>query len=304
MRRAPDLSIRLAVAVAVLIWGHAFLWMRIAGAEASAAFVAGARAWIGAAAVLLVALLWRRRPPMRRAVLPWCVWIGVVSVAIPFALFAWAAQRLPSGVVGVYVAAVPLIVLPLAHALSSTLDLNERLSREKIAGVAIGAIGVAALFGPESLSNLRSGDAVAQLGCLLAALALAVGAISIRAMPETEPVGATLVQLLTAMMLLTPFAWATAPIEPLSTSAWAALAALGVGATGVAIMIRVYVISTAGPVYFSIVGYLLPVVALAAGAVWAGERFTPLDLLGATLILVGVGVTRGAVRALFGPSAR
>lgn len=298
MRRAPDASIHFSVAAAVLLWSHAFLWMKVAGAEMDAAFVAGARVMIGAATVIVIAAALRRSPPMRWPVVGWCGLISVLSVALPFALLAWAAQRLPSGVVGLFLAGIPLIVLPLAHALSPVLGLNERLSARKPVGILVGAAGVLAVFGPESFANLQSSDTLAQLACLAAAACYALGSISIRAMPQTEPIGASVAQLTFASLLLAPFAWSAAPTQEISVESWAALAALGVGATGLAMILRVYVISTAGPVFFSAAGYLVPLCALLAGWFWADERFETLDLIGAALILGGVAIAQGLVGGL------
>lgn len=299
MRRPPDAGTYTALAVMVAVWGGAFLLMKIGARHADPVFVAGARTWIGAAFVTAAATLLARRLPTERRILAWCALAGLLSVVIPFIAFAWAAARLPSGVVGLFIAVIPLVILPLSHVLSDALDLNERMTVEKAAGVLIGAAGVALIFGPGVFANLGSSDAIAQLVCLLGAISLAAGAISIRAMPKTDPIGAAAAQLLFGSVIVAPFALSTAPdLTAMPLEGWAALTALGALASGLAIILRVYVISTAGPVFMSTTGYLVPLAAVLIGWLIAGERFTSGDLAGGALVLLGVAVSRGAARAV------
>lgn len=291
-----------AVVFLVLVWGTAFFAMKVAVAEAAPSFVAGARTWFGAAAVMGAALLLGRRLPTDRRVWAWCAFIGMLSIALPFSLLAWAAQHTESGVIGVYMAVIPLVILPLAHVLSPTLGLGEIMTLEKAIGVLIGFLGVMCLFGFEGLSALGTASAQAQLACLGAALAYAFGSISIRAMPRADPIVVAGLQLCFGALYIAPFAVLAWPSEPLSFGVWSAILILGLGATGAAMTLRVYVIGEKGPVYLSTVGYLVPLTALATGALFGAEQFGASDMLGAALIFAGLAVSRGALTRLLAPS--
>ncbi len=302
MRRAPDVWSYAALAALALVWGHAFLFMKIAGSELSPEAVAAARAAIGGLAVAGVALLLARAPPRRSRVYAFSAWIGLVGVAAPFALLAFATQRVPSGVVGVYMSTVALFVAPLAHVLSPALRLDDRLTPTRAFGLGVGAVGVACVFGLDTLLRLGDADAIGQLAALAAALCYAVASISIRAMPEGDPIPVAGIQLGVGALLLAPFILPGAAAAPdwsaLSWAVWAALLALSVAATGFAMVLRVYVIATVGSIFLSSVGYLVTLVALFAGWAFAGESFSAADLLGAALIVLGVAIAQGLLKSL------
>lgn len=298
----PNARVYGALGLMVVVWGFAFLLMKIATQEAAPGFVAGARAAIAAgAAGLAVLLLGRSRLPPR-ALWPWCALIGFLGVSAPFAFLTWAAPRLPSGVVGVYMAAVPLFVLPLAHFLSPVFGLGERMTAAKALGVTIGAAGVAVLFGPQRFADLGRADALASAACLAAALCLAMSAVAIRALPETrgraDPVGVAFLQLAFGAAFLAPLAIPAAPSAGLSIETWAVLLALGIAVTALPTALRVYVITNAGAVFMSTAGYLVPITALVVGWSLGGERFAPREILGAVTILIGVGIAQNAHRRL------
>ena len=83
-----------------------------------------------------------------------------------------------------------------------------------------------------------------------------------------------------------------------STDVWLALIAGGVGASAIALTLRGYVNATAGPVFMSITNYLVPLTAVLLGWAFGGEVLHAKDALAAALILAGVAVSRGALRAL------
>jgi len=74
--------------------------------------------------------------------------------------------------------------------------------------------------------------------------------------------------------------------------ATAALLALGVIGTGVAYVINYRIITDDGPILASTVTYLLPVVAVLAGAMVLDEQITAFLVLGVAVVLLGVALTR------------
>src|SRR3546814_8489637 len=53
---------------------------------------------LGLGALVLLPFLWRSRAHFPRALWPKLALIGAINSAVPFILFAWAAQRAPAGV--------------------------------------------------------------------------------------------------------------------------------------------------------------------------------------------------------------
>ena len=78
------------------IWGASFLFMRIGAADFGPFPLVEVRLTMGA--LVLLPFLWRERLRFT-APLRWrLAGIGVINAAIPFALFAWGAERAPAGI--------------------------------------------------------------------------------------------------------------------------------------------------------------------------------------------------------------
>ena len=75
--------------------------------------------------------------------------IGGLSSAVPFSLLAWGQQYVTSGFAGVSMAAVALIVLPLAH---FTVP-GEQMTPRKTVGFLIGFVGVVILIGAQAFQT-------------------------------------------------------------------------------------------------------------------------------------------------------
>lgn len=272
------------VAALVLIWGSTFLLVKIALVEAPPMIVALARAGLGALVVLPYTLLSGHGLPQGASRWVASGLVGVFSLTIPLTLLCWAQLTVPSGVAGIYMAAIPLFILPLAHLFSP----GESMTLHKLAGFAIGFVGVVLLIGPEAVRQLGSASVMAQLACLGASLSYACGSIAIRRSPKMDPIAMAAGSLIVGSLLLIPFCLSQWPQETFSVSVWGILIWIGAVATGLSMVLRVKVISTAGSVFMSVAGYFVPVTALVIGAVFAGEVIEPLDAVACLLILCGV----------------
>ena len=78
------------------IWGSSFLFMRIAAKDFGPLPLVEVRLLAGV--VILLPFLWRARARITRAHWPRFALIGALNSAIPFALFAWGAERAPAGI--------------------------------------------------------------------------------------------------------------------------------------------------------------------------------------------------------------
>jgi len=272
------------LAALIMIWGTTFYLVKLAVAEVHPFTVAASRVWLAAVFVVPFALLTRRTIPDKGAQWLGCAAVGIFSLAIPLNLMTWAQQVVPSGIAGVYMAAIPLFVLPLAHIFS----IGERMTVRKLIGFVVGFAGVLMLIGFETLAQLGSADGTAQLACLGAAMSYAVGSIMIRNAPKTDPIAMSAIALVIAAILTAPLASIAWPDSLPSPSIIAVLVWVGAVSTGLAMILRVSVISTAGSVFMSIAGYFVPITALAVGAIFGGEVVSVTDAIACALILCGV----------------
>ncbi len=285
--RAPTIASYIMVAALVLIWGNTFLMVKFALAEASALQVACARILVGAMAVIPFAILSGRAMP--RGAWRWigAGSIGIFTLALPMTLLSWAQQTVPSGITGVYMAVIPLLVLPLAHVFSP----GEVMTRTKTTGFAIGFIGVLMLLGWDTLTSIGSASAAGQLACLGAALSYAIGSIMTRRTPTTDPIALSALGFAFAAILMLPYGIREWP-EPgsLSMTTWAILIGIGVVSSGIAMILRTTIITSVGSVFMSSVGYLVPITALIAGITFGGETLGWTDALACGLILSGLAI--------------
>jgi drug/metabolite transporter (DMT)-like permease len=88
---------------------------------------------------------------------------------------------------------------------------------------------------------------------------------------------------------------------PQSALGWLSVVWLGALGTGVAYLLFFRIMERWGATRTTMVTYVIPVVAIALGFIFLGERLRPLELAGAALIIVGVVLVNGNVgqRPLF-----
>lgn len=282
-----------------LVWGATFMVQDLALDHMTPFWIAAAR--IGFAAMLTVAI-WRalRLPLWRSAERRWgiLIFISCTSAAIPFMALAWAQQFVTSGFVGVSMAAVALIVLPLAHFMVP----GERLSWRKVSGFVIGFVGVAVLMGPGAFTSTGAGmEPWGRLACLFAAANYALSSILMRRLPPIDPIGLSAMNLVFGSCLVIPLALAREGLPPMpAPEGLALLALLGLVPTAGANLLRVLVIRSAGPVFMSLVNYMVPLWSVAFGLLLLAEPFRWSLIAAMVLILAGVFISQwGPLRRLF-----
>lgn len=303
MNETPQITAAswLMVATLGLTWGGTFLVMEIALLGMTPFWLAAGR--IGFAALLMLAIwgtMGRRlfKAPVARSGWAIVALIGALSSAVPFMLLAWGQQFVTSGFAGVSMAAVALIVLPLAHFLVP----GERFTLRKGIGFVIGFIGVCILIGAQAFES--SGIALepaGRLACLSAAFCYATSSVLMRRLPQVDPIGLATVLLCIGAILLIPLAFIVEGMpSALDTRTLTAVVFLGLIPTAGASLLRVLVIRSAGPVFMSLTAYQVPVWSVVLGAAILGEPLPSSLLLAMALILCGVAIIQyGPLRRLF-----
>lgn len=268
------------------IWGASFMFMRVAAPEFGAAPLVELRLALGA--LVLLPMLWRARAQFPRALWPKLALIGAINSAVPFALFAWAAQRAPAGV-----GAITNAMAVLFTALVGFLFFGERIGVRRAGALLAGFAGVVVLASGKTAGASIGGAVVA--GCS-AAFLYGVGVHLVkRHLTGLPPMAVAAATLGTAALLMLPFALAQWPQHAVPGRAWFAAGMLGVLCTGIAYGLYYRLIKRVGPGRAVTVTYLVPL--FAVGWAWAllGEPLTvPMAISGA-LILGSVAMSqRGA----------
>ncbi|MGV6805917.1 MAG: DMT family transporter [Ruegeria sp.] len=285
----PDIRDWSGVIALGLIWGGTFMVVAMALEGYGPITVATARTTLGAIMLLALMGMTGRRLPTPTPGLAWAViLIGVLSTALPFVLLSWGQQYVPSAFAGLSMAAIPLMVLPLAHFFS-----DEPLNARRFFGVTLGFSGALVLIGP-GLTQLGSGtEPLAQLACIGAAFCYSVASILTRRCPPVDPVVLSALTLVVGAVILVPIMLATEGLPaPHGARATLALIVLGLVPTAFATLLRVSIIRSAGSVFMTLVNYQVPVWSMIFGA-WILSEALPLRFYVAlTLILTGMAISQ------------
>ena len=302
MTQPPEITRKswLMVATLGIVWGSTFLVIEMALEGITPFWLAAAR--ISFASVLMTAI-WASRGFVLftdRTSQNWpnLIIIGALSSAVPFILLSWGQQFVTSGFAGVSMAAVALIVLPLAHFLVP----GEHLTLRKVFGFLLGFVGVVLLIGGQTFESTgASMEIFGRFACLGAACCYALSSVLVRRLPPIDPIGLATILLIIGAFIVLPAAWIAEGPPPIPTGrTLLILAILGLVPTAAANLLRVLVIRSAGPTFMSLTNYLVPVWSVLLGALILNEPLPPSLLLALGLILAGVGLSQyGALKRLF-----
>lgn len=265
------------------VWGSSFLFMRVAAPAFGPYALVELRLALGAMVLLPFLWLARARFPLRRW--PMLVAIGVINSALPFLLFAWAAQRAPAAIGAIANAMTVLFTALVAFAF-----FGEKIGARRATALVVGFVGVLVLATGKA-GGLSVGPAA--LAGASASLLYGIGYNLVkRHMGDLPPAASAAATLGSAALLLAPFAWSHWPATPVPARAWACAATLGVVCTGLAFLMYYRLIQRIGPARASTVTYLIPV--FGALLAWAilDEPLTWTMLLAGVLILGSVAFSQ------------
>lgn len=275
------------VALAAL-WGAAFIFMRVAAPVLGAAWTAELRVLLGGLALLA----WLRLggfDPGLRAHWRFYLLVGGVGIAAPFALYSFAAIHAPASLLAIVNATSPIFGLAWNASFR-----DERVTRRKTAGLALGIAGVALIARPDGIAmDPLFGWAVA---AALAACCLygVVGVLIKRFARGASPRGMAAGNQLAAAVVLIPLLPFVPPLAAPSALVLANVIALALLASGVAFVLYFRLIADVGATRALTVTYLIPLFGILWGWLFLGEALPASALAGGLLILAGtVLVTRG-----------
>lgn len=263
------------------IWGASFLFMRIAAPAFGPLPLVELR--VGLGALVLMPFLWKARASFGPGLWPKLALLGVLNSAVPFALFAWAAQRAPAGI-----GAITNSMSVLFTALVAFLFYGERIGVRRAVALFTGFAGVVVLA-----SGKTGGEGVAWAAAAgtTAAFLYGIGVNMVKrhlaGLPASAVAAATLS--CSALMML-PFAIATWPTQPIGARPWLAAASLGVVCTGLAFAVYYRLIQRIGPARAVTVTYSVPLFGVAWAWLLLDEPLTPSMLIAGTLILGSVAL--------------
>ncbi len=279
----------LLLALLIMFWGTAFLFITLSLASFSPIGIVAMRVMLGAL-VLYSVLKWQglHLPKEWRAWLLFALF-SLVGNILPFYFISLGQQHVSSGMAGLLMALMPLLTMMLAH----YCIVGESLNRYKVLGFFLGLMGVGIILAPSLSIGLLDHTLVGSVLILLAVVCYSVNAILIKRLPKFNPIVAGSGVLLSASVLMLPlWLYYDKPwLEEYSTSSVISLLWLGIGPTGIATLVYFTVLERTGPTFLSNINYCIPVVAYFAGVSMLGESLEWQSILGLVCIMIGIALT-------------
>jgi drug/metabolite transporter (DMT)-like permease len=285
IHRAWQTSFEIALLGA--IWGASFMFMRVAAKDFGAAPLVFVRLALGA--LILLPFLWRERGAFSAALWPRLALIGAINSAIPFTLFAWAAQHAPAGV-----GAITNSMAVLFAALVAFLFYGETIGLRRGIALVIGFVGVIVLASGK-VAGASIGLPVA--AGTTAALLYGIGANLVKryltGLPPTAVAAATLS---CAALLTAPFAIMQWPDHAIPVKSLWSVALLGVLCTGFAFVVFYRLIARIGASRAATTTYLVPLFGVGWAWLLLGEALTLNMAVAGVLILGSVVLSQRPAR--------
>ena len=283
-------KVLVAFASIYLIWGSTFLAIRIAIDTLPPLLMCAVRL-LSAGLMLLVwaratGARWPKGDELRNAAI-----VGLLLPAIGNASVTLGTTHVPSGLVALLVATIPLWI-----ALFGSFGRDAvRPSAQAIAGLAMGFAGIALLLGP-ALAHAAQAEFPAAWALIPigGALSWSWGSLwSRRVRMPGSPLASTGVGMLAGgafLLLVSAVAGEFARFDP-SRVTWASgasLAYLSLFGSVVGFSAYLYLLRHVPPALVATYAFVNPIVAMALGWMFAHERLSPRSLSAAALVLVAV----------------
>ena len=219
-------------------------------------------------------------------------WLAIVGNVLPFFLISWGQIEVDSSLAGILMAVMPLATMMLAHFFVH----GEHLTVPKIAGFVLGFTGVVILIGPSAVGQFSTApqQLFAQLAILGGAFCYALNSIIARHAPRLPAaVSSTGILIIgsilsTVLALITEHPW-TASVDAIAV---ASVIFLGIFTTALATVVYMELVQTAGPSFFALTNYLVPVLAVIFGALFLGEVLEWRAIAALVLVLLGIFISQ------------
>ena len=273
------------------IWGGSFLFMRVAANTFGPAYLIEFRVAFAAIALLLIAFYLKKKLAFTKHIKHFFI-IGLFNSAVPFLLFAYAAQTLNASTLAILNSTAPIW-----GALIGFVWYRSPLTAKAILGMMIGIGGVAVLVGLDS--SIIGREATLPIGAsLMASFSYGIATNYTKNAPQVPAFDNAHGSMWAAVIWVLPLLpFLPMRAEPTSIE-WSSVVALGVVCTGLAYLLYFRLVSEIGPASALTVTFLVPVFGILWGYLILGEPVGFNTIIGTILVLSGTMLVTG-----FSPAA-
>ena len=287
MRESKSLDYILLTVLA-LIWASAFFNIKIATYSYGPLTIAFLRIFFGAIPVILLCYFKKIKIEAFSKDWYWFASIGVINLVIPFFLIAYGVQKVQSNLAAILMASTPLTAAAMAHFFTK----NEKINLIKSSGILIGFSGIIFLFSDNILISKE--NFLSAILILIGSTFYVIGGLL------TLKISGKRNENVTASILI----WGTIVLMPISLfieQPWTftpridstiSLIYLGVFSTGVAWLLRFYILKHNGLVFQSQVAYLIPIFGVILGFLILNEEITPKVIISLIAVIIGIYIVK------------
>jgi drug/metabolite transporter (DMT)-like permease len=262
-----------------LIWGIPYLLIKVSVEYLSPEVIIFLRVFL-AAMILMPVVIKRSYLRQLKGHWKWVFVFAIVEIAFPFGALTFAEINLSSSMTGLLIAAVPIVSAIFAW----RLGIDDRITGNRVLGLAIGIVGVASLVGLDVTgSELFS---VALLGITVVGYALGPIIVS-QKLSQAPALAAIAMAMVINSVIYAPLAFFSRPTESVPVNVWLAVAVLGAVCTALAFLLFFSLVAEVGPARTTVITYINPAVAVILGVLVLSEPITLGLIIGFPLILLG-----------------
>ncbi|KOO15304.1 hypothetical protein AKJ18_09895 [Vibrio xuii] len=268
------------------IWGGSFLFMRIAANTFGPAYLIEFRVGFAAISLLIVSLFLRKRLAFRQNFQHFMI-IGLFNTALPFLLFAYAAQTLNASTLSVLNSTAAIW-----GALIGIFWHKATLTPKASAGMLIGVVGVITLVGVDAI-NIGFNAALPIWAGVMAACSYGIATNYTKTAPKIASFDNAHGNMWAAVLIILPLL----PFIPMrgepTQHEILAVIALGVICTSAAYLLYFRLVADEGAASALSVTFLIPVFGILWGWLILDEPIGWNTIIGTTLVLSGTMMVTG-----------
>jgi drug/metabolite transporter (DMT)-like permease len=289
MPRQPTRTDYIVLFALGALWGSSFGAIKIALHGVTPLTVMSVRILLAGAALLLLILI--RKTPLPRGIQNWIKigWMALFGTLIPFFLVPWGQLQIDSSLAAILMAVNPLFALTLGHFFSD----HESFTLRQLLAMLVGFSGILLVFGENAISSIN-GNIWAQLAVIGAGFCYTISGVIVSRVRGASADSVSASIFICSSVIVFPL-WMILE-QPWSlhfeTESLLALTHLGLVSTGMAFLMRYYIILRAGAVFLSYVAFIIPMFGILFGILFLGETISVNTMGAVVLILSGVYLGR------------
>ena len=289
MPRQPTRTDYIVLFALGALWGSSFGAIKIALHGVTPLTVMSVRILLAGAALFLLILACKT--PFPRGIQNWIKigWMALFGTLIPFFLVPWGQLQIDSSLAAILMAVNPLFALTLGHFFSD----HESFTLRQLLAMLVGFSGILLVFGENAISSIN-GNIWAQLAVIGAGFCYTISGVIVSRVRGASADSVSASMFICSSVIVFPL-WMILE-QPWSlhfeTESLLALTHLGLVSTGMAFLMRYYIILRAGAVFLSYVAFIIPMFGIFFGIFFLGETISVNSMGAVVLILSGVYLGR------------